>query len=119
MISIFPLYYKHDYLLNEEQIGWLMALNGVSVAIVEMFLITYIRNKWTQFNFMTVGICLLLGGCANTHTYSKGGSNEALQQDLEACKTVMARLVGDDAKAAMDACMAEKGYEKIVDQYRL
>ncbi|RYZ46009.1 MAG: MFS transporter [Sphingobacteriales bacterium] len=62
MISIFPLYYKHDYLLNEEQIGWLMALNGVSVAIVEMFLITYIRNKWTQFNFMTVGICLLIAG---------------------------------------------------------
>jgi predicted MFS family arabinose efflux permease len=64
MISTFPLYYKHDYLLNEEQIGWLMALNGISVAIVEMFLITYIRNRWTQFNFMTVGVCLLIAGYA-------------------------------------------------------
>jgi predicted MFS family arabinose efflux permease len=62
MISTFPLYYKHDYRLNEEQIGWLMALNGIGVALVEMFLITYIRNRWTQFNFITVGICLLIIG---------------------------------------------------------
>jgi predicted MFS family arabinose efflux permease len=62
MISTFPLYYKHDYRLNEEQIGWLMALNGISIVVVEMFLITYIKNKWTQFNFMTVGVCLLIVG---------------------------------------------------------
>lgn len=62
MLSIFPLYYKEAYRLNEEQIGWLMALNGISVALVEMFLISYIRNKWTQFNFITVGICLLIAG---------------------------------------------------------
>jgi MFS family permease len=29
-----------------------------------MFLITYIRNRWTQFNFMTVGVCLLIAGYA-------------------------------------------------------
>jgi predicted MFS family arabinose efflux permease len=62
MISTFPLYYKHDYRLNEEQIGWLMALNGIGVALVEMFLITFIRNRWTKFNFITVGICLLIMG---------------------------------------------------------
>lgn len=62
MISTFPLYYKHDYRLSEEQIGWLMALNGIGVALVEMFLITFIRNRWTRFNFITVGICLLIIG---------------------------------------------------------
>jgi predicted MFS family arabinose efflux permease len=62
MISTFPLYYKHDYRLNEEQIGWLMAVNGIGIALVEMFLITFIRNRWSQFNFITVGICLLIIG---------------------------------------------------------
>lgn len=62
MISTFPLYYKHDYRLNEEQIGWLMALNGIGIALVEMFLISYIKNRWTKFNFITVGICLLIVG---------------------------------------------------------
>ena len=68
----------------------------------------------------SVSFFLLMSGCANTYTYSKGGSNEALQDDLVACKTVMARQAsGDDAKDAMEACMAEKGYEKVVDKYRL
>lgn len=62
MISTFPLYYKHDYRLSEEQIGWLMALNGIGIALVEMFLISYIKNRWTKFNFITVGICLLIAG---------------------------------------------------------
>ena len=65
------------------------------------------------------GLCLLLSGCANTHTYTKGSGNQTLQEDLEVCKTVMARQVGDDARDAMDGCMAEKGYEKVVDKYRL
>jgi hypothetical protein len=70
--------------------------------------------------FSAVILSLLLSACANTYTYSKGGSNEALQDDLVACKSVMARQAsGGDAKDAMDACMAEKGYEKIVDKYRL
>jgi hypothetical protein len=68
----------------------------------------------------TAGLCLILGACANTYTYSKNaGNNDALQDDLIVCKTVMARQVGDDAKDAMDKCMADKGYEKKVDKYRL
>ncbi|MEI7614388.1 MAG: hypothetical protein WCK63_15925 [Betaproteobacteria bacterium] len=68
----------------------------------------------------TVSFFLLLSACANTYTYTKGGSNEALQDDLVACKSVMARQAsGDDAKNAMEACMVEKGYEKVVDKYRL
>ena len=63
---------------------------------------------------------LLLSGCANTYTYVKEGANSAaLQDDLAACKTVMARHVGDAARDAMDQCMADKGYEKRVDKYRL
>jgi hypothetical protein len=67
-----------------------------------------------------VSFFLLLSACANTYTYTKAGGNETLQDDLVACKSVMARQAsGDDAKDAMEACMAEKGYEKVVDKYRL
>jgi hypothetical protein len=64
-------------------------------------------------------LCLLAAGCANTYTYAKDGNNEALQDDLNECRSVMARQVGDDAKEAMDKCMADKGYEKKVDKYHL
>jgi hypothetical protein len=71
-------------------------------------------------SFFVLSLFLLLSACANTYTYSKGGSNEALQDDLVACKSVMARQAsGEDAKDAMEACMAEKGYEKVIDKYRL
>ncbi len=67
-----------------------------------------------------VSLGLLLSACANTYTYTKGGDNAALQDDLVACKSIMGRQAsGDDAKDAMDACMAEKGYEKVIDKYRL
>ncbi len=67
-----------------------------------------------------VSVFLLLSACANTYTYTKGGDNAALQDDLIACKAVMGRQAsGDDAKDAMDACMAGKGYEKVIDKYRL
>ena len=62
----------------------------------------------------------ILDACANTYGYSKNaGNNDALQGSLIICKTVMALQVGDAARDAMDKCMADKGYEKKVDTYRL
>jgi predicted MFS family arabinose efflux permease len=60
LITALPLYYKNVYFLNEKHIGWLMALNGIGVAVIEMFLIYYIRNKWTEFKFISLGIILLM-----------------------------------------------------------
>ncbi len=57
-----PLYYKMVYQLSEKHIGWLMAFNGIGVAVIEMFLIYYIQNRWTKFNFISVGVLLLVGG---------------------------------------------------------
>ena len=66
------------------------------------------------------GLGLLLGGCANTHVYTKDGANvDVTHADMMACKSVMAPLTGDQAKEAFDKCMADKGYEKKVDKYRL
>ncbi len=59
-ITAFPLYFKNEYQLSEQSIGLLMALNGVGVAAIEMFLIFYIKDKWTQFNFISLGIVLLI-----------------------------------------------------------
>ena len=66
-----------------------------------------------------LAVCAFVSGCSNTYTYARSGNNDALQDDLNECKSVMARLTGDDAKEAMDKCMADKGYEKKVDKYRL
>lgn len=57
-----PLYYKNIYHLSEKHIGWLMSFNGIGVAVIEMFLIYYIQNKWTKFNFISLGVALLIGG---------------------------------------------------------
>lgn len=60
LLTSLPLYYKNEYQLNEKNIGWLMALNGAGVAIIEMFLIYYLRNKWSEFKSIGMGIVLLV-----------------------------------------------------------
>ncbi len=40
-----PLYYREVYLLPEDQIGWLLALNGFMVFAVEMPLVAVLGNK--------------------------------------------------------------------------
>jgi predicted MFS family arabinose efflux permease len=58
--TAFPLYFKNVYRLNEDEIGLVMAMNGAGVAIVEMFLIHWMQNKWSHFKFISVGCLLLL-----------------------------------------------------------
>lgn len=62
--TAFPLYFKNEYHFQEDHIGWLMALNGLGVAVIEMFLIHYIQHKWTQFKFIGLGCILLIGSFA-------------------------------------------------------
>ncbi|MBS1763575.1 MAG: MFS transporter [Bacteroidetes bacterium] len=54
-----PLYYK-TMQLNETQIGYLMALNGIMVAAIEMIMIYKIEGKTSVFNFIALGAALLL-----------------------------------------------------------
>ncbi|MBL7767117.1 MAG: MFS transporter [Chitinophagaceae bacterium] len=60
LITTLPLYFKEVYKLSEKHIGWLMALNGIGVAVIEMFLIYYIQDKWTKFKFIALGALLLI-----------------------------------------------------------
>jgi MFS family permease len=55
-----PLYYKDVAALSESQIGWLVSLNGLIVAVFEMVLIYKIENKWNQFNFIFIGALILV-----------------------------------------------------------
>lgn len=56
---IMPLYYK-TMQLNETQIGYLMALNGVMVAAIEMIMVYKIEGKTSVYNFIALGSLLLL-----------------------------------------------------------
>ncbi|MBL7772031.1 MAG: MFS transporter [Chitinophagaceae bacterium] len=60
----FPLFFKESYQYSEKKIGMIMAINGLGVALIEMFLIHYIQNRWTKFKFMGLGSLLLLGSFA-------------------------------------------------------
>lgn len=60
MMTILPLYFKEIYNMKESKIGMLMGLNGLGVAVIEMFLIYYIKNRWSQFKFIALGVFLLV-----------------------------------------------------------
>mgnify|MGYP001627233748 CR=1 FL=1 len=60
LLTALPLYYKKVYHLPESSIGWLMALNGAGVAILEMFFIYYVKNRWPEKLLIQWGILLLI-----------------------------------------------------------
>ena len=57
--STMPLYYKDVENFSEAQIGWIMALNGIIVASVEMVLIYKLERRWSKYNFIALGAFLL------------------------------------------------------------
>jgi predicted MFS family arabinose efflux permease len=58
--STMPLYYVQVEKLSESKIGWIMALNGILVATIEMVMIYKIEKRWSMYNFMALGALLLL-----------------------------------------------------------
>ncbi len=60
MFSTMPLYYKQVHHLSEFQIGWLMALNGLGVALIEMVMIYKIEGRMNPLNFIFLGAALLM-----------------------------------------------------------
>jgi predicted MFS family arabinose efflux permease len=58
--STMPLYYKDVAHLSEIQIGWLMALNGLLVAVFEMLIIYKYEKRWSLYNFIALGAFLLI-----------------------------------------------------------
>ena len=58
--STMPLYYKDVEHFTEIEIGWLMALNGLIVAVFEMVLIYKFEKKTSLYNFIVWGSVLLI-----------------------------------------------------------
>jgi predicted MFS family arabinose efflux permease len=58
--STIPLYYKERYLLNEQEIGWLMFLNGFLIFLIEMPLIKAIEKpSISVYSILLVSLVLL------------------------------------------------------------
>jgi predicted MFS family arabinose efflux permease len=55
-----PLYYREVEELTKSQIGLLMGLNGLLVAVIEMVMIYKIENKTSNYNFIAIGAALLI-----------------------------------------------------------
>jgi predicted MFS family arabinose efflux permease len=63
--NTWPMYLKSIYLLTEDRIGLLMALNGVLIILIEMPLLRRIE-KLPRSNMLAFGAFLLLAGFAMT-----------------------------------------------------
>ena len=60
MFFTLPLYYKEVHLLTEQSIGWLLAMNGLLVATIEMVMIYKIEGRWSKLNFISLGTFILM-----------------------------------------------------------
>lgn len=59
MFTLLPVYYKTKLNITEGQIGLLMALNGLLITFIEMFLIYNLEKKNTPLKFISYGVWLV------------------------------------------------------------
>jgi predicted MFS family arabinose efflux permease len=59
MFSIMPVYYKAQLHLNEATIGWILALNGLIIVLVEMVLVYKLENRRNAVVYMMTGALLI------------------------------------------------------------
>jgi predicted MFS family arabinose efflux permease len=50
-----PVYYKTVVHLSEATIGWVLALNGLIIAVVEMVLVYRLQNRRSDFEYIVFG----------------------------------------------------------------
>lgn len=60
LFSVMSLYYRQEECFSERQIGVLLAINGLFVALFEMFLIFKIEKKGSPFRWILTGCLILL-----------------------------------------------------------
>ena len=57
--STIPLYYNDVHQLTEQEIGWLMSLNGILIFVIEMPLVTYFENeRFSKFRILAISTLL-------------------------------------------------------------
>jgi predicted MFS family arabinose efflux permease len=55
-----PVYYKQELLFSEFVIGWVLALNGLLIALFEMVLVYKLERQNKSLQYITTG-CFLIG----------------------------------------------------------
>ncbi|MFL5809182.1 MAG: MFS transporter, partial [Flavisolibacter sp.] len=59
MFSTIPVYYKEIVHLKESTIGWILAMNGLIIAFVEMVMVYKLENRRNPVLYMTLGALLI------------------------------------------------------------
>jgi predicted MFS family arabinose efflux permease len=58
MFTIQPLFFKTQWHLNERFIGFLMALNGIVITVIEMVIVYHLEGKQHPLKYISAGIML-------------------------------------------------------------
>jgi len=59
LFSTVPLFFKQQFLLNEGQVGGLMAINGLLIALFEMPMIYLLENRFAKMMLISLGAGLV------------------------------------------------------------
>ncbi|MDQ3277340.1 MAG: MFS transporter, partial [Bacteroidota bacterium] len=59
LFSVLPAYYKTSLGLNEATIGWILAMNGLLIAAIEMVLVYKLENRRNSLLYITTGALLM------------------------------------------------------------
>lgn len=59
LFSMQPLFYKTQWHFNERFIGFLMALNGVLICLIEMILIHNLEGKHHPLRYISIGVIMV------------------------------------------------------------
>ena len=59
LFSVLPVYYKTVLRLNEAAIGWILAMNGLLIAAIEMVLVYKLENRRNSLLYITTGAMLM------------------------------------------------------------
>jgi MFS family permease len=59
LFSVLPAYYKTELNLNEATIGWILAMNGLLIAAIEMVLVYKLENRRSSLLYIMTGSLLM------------------------------------------------------------
>jgi predicted MFS family arabinose efflux permease len=59
LFSVLPAYYKTEIRLNEATIGWILAMNGLLIAAIEMVLVYKLENRGHSLFYIMTGALLM------------------------------------------------------------
>lgn len=61
LFSVVPAYYKSELHLNEAVIGWILAMNGLLIAAIEMVLVYKLEGRKASLTYIMTGAALIAG----------------------------------------------------------